>query len=395
MYEMMPYQISYYGNPHSTSHAYGWQAENAVEAARQQVTDLIGAKSSKSIIFTSGATESNNIAIKGCARFYKKDTKKHIIVSQIEHKCVLDSARQLEYEEGFEVTYLPVQENGRIDLEELKTAIRPGETILCSIMAVNNEIGVIQPIEEIGTLCRDNKVFFHCDAAQAVGKIPIDVEKMKIDMMSISGHKVYGPKGVGALYVSRRPRVRLDALFSGGGQERGFRSGTLATPLVVGLGSACELANKEMANDHKWIKYLSDKLVNELTAVEMVSVNGDRQNCYEGCVNMNFAGIEGEGLLMKLNSIALSSGSACTSATLEPSYVLRALGLGSELAHSSLRFGINRFTTEQEVDVTIETVKRVVSELRDLSPLWDMIKEGISLDQIEWKVSEHQLEGKH
>ena len=390
---MLPYEVSYYGNPHSSSHAYGWQAEEANEKSRQQIANLIGAKNSSEIIFTSGATESNNIALKGVSRFYTK--KKHIIVSQIEHKCVLQSARDLQYKEGFDVTYLGVDGDGKIDLKELEEAIRPGETLLCSIMAVNNEIGTIQDIKAIGELCRKNKVFFHCDAAQAVGKIPIDVDEMKIDLMSISAHKLYGPKGVGALYVRKKPRVRIDPIFSGGGQERGFRSGTLATPLVVGLGAAAELAQKEMEYDHEYISKLSEKLIKGIEECSHTLFNGHRQDRVPNCVNMSFACIEGESLLIKLNAIALSSGSACTSASLEPSYVLRAVGQSEDLAHSSIRFGINRFTTEEEVDFTIEKVKSVVDGLREMSPLWDMLQDGLDLNDIEWHPTEAQKEGLH
>jgi len=390
MDKMAPYSVSYYGNPHSSSHAYGWHADEAIETSRQQVADIIGASDKSEIIFTSGATESNNIAVKGVSRFYTK--KKHIIVSQIEHKCVLDSARHLEHSEGFEVTYLPVNQNGQVDINELEEAIRPGQTLLVSIMAVNNELGTIQPVKEIGALCRKNKVFFHCDAAQAVGKIPIDVNEMNIDLLSLSGHKIYGPKGVGALYVRKRPRVRMDALFSGGGQERGFRSGTLATPLVVGLGAACELAQSEMEYDHQYMKELSERLIKGIEECEHTTFNGHREERVPGCANMSFAAVEGEGLLIKLNSIALSSGSACTSASLEPSYVLRAIGQSEDLAHSSLRFGINRFTTVEEVDYTVELVKKVVEELREMSPLWDMLQDGIDMSEIDWHPTAHQAE---
>jgi len=395
LHAMMPYHVSYYGNPHSSSHAYGWQAEEAADNARTQIASLIGASSPKEIIFTSGATESNNIAIKGVSRFYKASKRRHIIVSQIEHKCVLDSARQLAHESDIEVTYLPVDNTGRVSMEELEEAIRPGETLLVSIMAVNNEIGTIQPLADIGALCRKHKIFFHCDAAQAVGKIPIDVNAMKIDMLSISGHKIYGPKGSGALYIRRKPRVRLESIFSGGGQERGMRSGTLATPLVVGLGAACELAQKEMDYDHEYISRMAKKLTVGIESLSHVTLNGSREHGYPGCVNLSFAGIEGEGLLMHLNSIALSSGSACTSASLEPSYVLRAVGQSDDLAHSSIRFGIGRFTTEEEVDFTIDKVCSVVGKLRDMSPIWDMIQDGIDLSQIVWKVTDHQEQGLH
>ncbi len=378
---MLPYFSERFGNPHSRTHQYGWDSEEAVEHAREQVASLIRADP-KEIIFTSGATESNNLSIKGVARFYKAK-KNHIITSQTEHKCVLDSCRVLQ-EEGFQVTYLPVNKNGLVDLAELEKAIRP-TTALVSIMAVNNEIGVIQPIQEIGEICRKHKVFFHTDAAQAVGKIPLDVNKMNIDLMSISGHKIYGPKGIGALYVRRRPRVRLEPLMSGGGQERGLRSGTVPTPLVVGLGEACRLAQEEMTEDYARIKTLSDRLIHGITSqVEQVHRNGDIEKSYPGCVNLSFAYVEGESLLMALKEIALSSGSACTSASLEPSYVLRALGADDEMAHSSIRFGIGRFTSEEDVDFAIDRVVKHVSKLREMSPLWEMVQDGIDLKSIQW-----------
>ncbi|XP_071488251.1 cysteine desulfurase-like [Diadema antillarum] len=378
---MMPYSVTYYGNPHSRTHQYGWESEEAVELARKQVADLIGADA-REIVFTSGATESNNISVKGLARFYKSK-KKHVITTQTEHKCVLDSCRVLEGE-GFDVTYLPVKENGIIDIKDLEAAFRP-DTILCSIMAVNNEIGVKQPIKTIGEMCRARKVFFHTDAAQAVGKIPVDVNDMKIDLMSISGHKIYGPKGIGALYVRRRPRVRVEPLQSGGGQERGMRSGTLPAPLVVGMGAACEISQQEMEYDHKRISMLSERLINKINAaLSNVIRNGDPEETYPGCVNLSFAYVEGESLLMALKDVALSSGSACTSASLEPSYVLRAIGADEDLAHSSIRFGIGRFTTEEEVDYTAEKCIKEVTQLREMSPLWEMVQEGIDLKTIKW-----------
>ncbi|NWS36522.1 NFS1 protein, partial [Polioptila caerulea] len=378
---MLPYLTAYYGNPHSRTHAYGWESEAAMENARRQVADLIGADS-REIIFTSGATESNNMAIKGVARFYKS-RKKHIITTQTEHKCVLDSCRSLETE-GFRVTYLPVKKNGLIDLKELETAFQP-DTSLVSVMTVNNEIGVKQPIHDIGEICRARKVFFHTDAAQAIGKIPMDVNNMKIDLMSISGHKIYGPKGVGALYVRRRPRVRLEPLQSGGGQERGLRSGTVPTPLAVGLGAACEVAQQEMEYDHKRISQLAERLVtNIMNEVPDVVMNGDREHRYPGCINLSFAYVEGESLLMALKDVALSSGSACTSASLEPSYVLRAIGTDEDLAHSSIRFGIGRFTTEEEVDYTVQKCIQHVKRLREMSPLWEMVQDGIDLKSIKW-----------
>lgn len=378
---MMPYLTNFYGNPHSRTHYYGWETETAVETAREQVANLIGADP-KEIIFTSGATESNNIAVKGVGRFYGAK-KKHIITTQTEHKCVLDSCRALEGE-GFKITYLPVEKSGLIDLATLEKAITP-ETSLVSVMAVNNEIGVKQPIAEIGKLCRSKKVFFHTDAAQAVGKIPINVNDMNIDLMSISGHKVYGPKGIGAIYIRRRPRVRVEAIQSGGGQERGIRSGTLPPPLVVGLGKACEIAHREMNYDHRRIEKLSQKLIDGIVGnLDHVVRNGDPESSYPGCVNLSFAFVEGESLLMALKDIALSSGSACTSASLEPSYVLRAIGTDEDLAHSSIRFGIGRFTTDDEVDYTIDKTIKHVTRLREMSPLWEMVQEGIDIKTIQW-----------
>ncbi|XP_026163681.1 cysteine desulfurase [Mastacembelus armatus] len=378
---MLPYQVNFYGNPHSRTHAYGWESESAMENAREQVANLIGADP-REIIFTSGATESNNMALKGVARFYK--TKKHhIITTQTEHKCVLDSCRVLEAE-GFKVTYLPVQRNGLLNLELLEASICP-ETSLVSVMTVNNEIGVKQPIKEIGKICRSKGVFFHTDAAQAVGKIPISVSDYNIDLMSISAHKIYGPKGVGALYVRRRPRVRLEPLQSGGGQERGLRSGTVPTPLAVGLGAACRIAQQEMEYDHRRVSMLANRLVQKIISeIPDVIMNGDPEQRYPGCINLSFAYVEGESLLMALKDVALSSGSACTSASLEPSYVLRAIGADEDLAHSSIRFGIGRFTTEKEVDYTAEKCIQQVRRLREMSPLWEMVQEGIDLKSIKW-----------
>ena len=378
---MTPYFAEMFGNPHSRSHAYGWDAETAVERAREQIAHLIGANA-KEIIFTSGATESNNLALKGVARFYK-DRKNHIITCVTEHKCVLDSCRHLELE-GFDVTYLPVEPNGLVDLDRLKDAITD-KTVMVSIMAVNNEIGVIQPIAEIGAICRERKVFFHTDAAQAAGKIPLDVEAMNIDLMSISGHKLYGPKGIGVLYVRRRPRVRLEALISGGGQERGMRSGTLATPLCVGLGEACRIAEAEMGAEAERLHMLRDRFYKGITEqLPEVYLNGDLDNRIPGNLNMSFAYVEGEGLMMGIKNLAVSSGSACTSASLEPSYVLRALGVDVELAHTSLRIGLGRFTTEEEVDFAVESIVNEVNRLRQMSPLWEMAQEGIDLKSIEW-----------
>jgi cysteine desulfurase len=378
---MLPYLTDQYGNPHSRTHAYGWEAEQAVEDARKHVADLIGAEP-KDIVFTSGATESNNMSIKGVARFHK-EKKQHIITAQTEHKCVLDSCRKLG-EEGFDVTYLPVQSNGIIDLKTLEASIRP-DTSLVSIMTVNNETGVIQPMKEIGAIIRKHRgVYLHTDAAQAVGKIPIDVNEANIDLMSISGHKIYGPKGVGAAYVRRRPRVRLDPILSGGGQERGLRSGTLPPALAVGMGEAARIAKLEMTRDHARINKLADRLINGIISqVEHVVRNGD-VNGYPGCINLSFSYVEGESLLMALKDIALSSGSACTSASLEPSYVLRALGAAEDMAHSSLRFGIGRFTTEAEIDFVVSHIVRVVNRLRDMSPLWEMVQEGIDINSINW-----------
>lgn len=378
---MLPYFVGQYGNPHSSTHMYGWETENAIDEAREQVASLVKADP-REIIFTSGATESNNLAIKGVANFYS-GKKRHIITTQTDHKCVLDSCRQLE-QKGFEVTYLPVMSNGLIDLEKLEGAIRK-DTAIVSVMAVNNEIGVIQPIKEIGAICRKHKVFFHTDAAQAVGKMPIDVNEMNIDLMSISGHKLYGPKGIGAIYLRRRPRVRVEPIINGGGQERGIRSGTLAPPLVIGFGKACEIAEQDMESDLEHATNLSERLISAITSrIDNVQMNGDREKRYPGIVNISFEYVEGESLLMGLKELAISSGSACTSASLEPSYVLRALGLEDDMAHTSLRFGIGRFTTVQEIDYAIEETVQVVEKLRELSPLWEMVQEGIDIKSIEW-----------
>jgi len=378
---MLPYFTYKFGNPHSRSHSYGWEAEEGVEKARGQVAKLIGADE-KEVIFTSGATESNNLAIRGVAEFYK-DRKNHIVTTVTEHKCVLDTCRHLE-QSGFEVTYLPVQKNGLIDLEALRAAITD-KTVVVSVMAVNNEIGVIQPLEEIGKICREKKVFFHTDAAQAVGKIPLDVEKMNIDLLSISGHKIYGPKGIGALYVRRKPRVRLVPLIVGGGQERGFRSGTLPTPLCVGLGEAAEICMKEMEGEAKRLKKLQDRMLKGLNdKLTDIIVNGDLEQRIPGNLNISFAYVEGESLMMGIKGLSVSSGSACTSASLEPSYVLRALGVEEEMAHTSLRIGLGRFTTEQEVDTAVDELVRHVNKLRAMSPLWEMAQEGIDIKSIEW-----------
>lgn len=391
--KMIPYFTTYFGNPHSRTHQFGWESEAAVETARSQIANLINADP-KEIIFTSGATESNNIAVKGVARFYRKaksrrkdgkevKQKNHIITTQTEHKCVLDSCRSLQ-DEGFEVTYLPVDKHGIVNVKDLENAIK-AETVLVSVMAVNNEIGVIQPIEEIGRITRANNVFFHTDAAQAVGKIPIDVNKANIDLLSISGHKIYGPKGIGAIYVRRRPRVRLEPIISGGGQERGLRSGTVPTPLVVGLGEACRIAAEEMEYDHKRISHLANLFLSKVEGkLPHIIRNGHPEKSYPGCINLSFGYVEGESLLMGLKDVALSSGSACTSASLEPSYVLRALGADEDMAHSSIRFGIGRFTTEEEVEWVADEVIKVVEKLREMSPLWEMVQEGIDLKSIQW-----------
>ncbi|MEQ5777866.1 MULTISPECIES: IscS subfamily cysteine desulfurase [unclassified Thalassospira] len=378
---MLPYFYEKFGNAHSRNHSFGWEAEDAIELARGQVATIIGA-SPKEVIFTSGATESNNLALKGVMKFYGKK-KPHLITTVTEHKCVLDSARHLE-QEGYKVTYLPVQQNGLVDLEQLKAAITD-ETALVSIMAVHNEIGVIQPLKEIGEICRERGVFFHCDAAQAVGKIPLDVNDMKIDLMSISGHKIYGPKGVGALFVRRRPRVRVVAQITGGGQERGMRSGTLPTPLIVGLGKACDIALNEMAEENARIMELRNYTLNRFRErLADIYLNGDEENRVAGNLNISFAYVEGESLLMGIKNIAVSSGSACTSASLEPSYVLRALGVDEELAHTSLRIGIGRFTTREELDQAVDAICNEVERLREMSPLWEMAQEGIDIKSIEW-----------
>ena len=378
---MLPWFNAKFGNPHSRSHAYGWQAEEACEIGRRHIANLIGA-SEKEVIFTSGATESNNLAIKGVARFYK-DKKTHIITTKTEHKCVLDSCRHLE-KEGFEVTYLDVDETGLVSLDDLKSAIRE-ETVIVSVMMINNEIGTIQPIKEIGALCRERGVFLHCDAAQAFGKMPIDVNDMNIDLMSISGHKIYGPQGIGALFVRRRPRVRLEAIITGGGQERGMRSGTLPTPLVVGLGEAARLASEEMEKDREHVERLADKFTDAiLDGIPDVFLNGHREKRWKGNINLSFAYIEGESMIMAIKELAVSSGSACTSASLEPSYVLRSIGVGEDLAHTSIRFGIGRFTTDAEIDRAIEVVQGSIDKLRAMSPLWEMAQDGIDISKIEW-----------
>lgn len=369
-----------FGNPASRSHRFGWQAEEAVDEARNHVADLIGADP-REIVFTSGATESNNLAIKGAAHFYAKQGK-HIITSKTEHKAVLDTCRHLE-SEGYEVTYLEPQSDGLFTLQQIEAAMRP-DTILVSIMHVNNEIGVIQDLAAIGELCRSRKILFHVDAAQSAGKVDIDVDAMKIDLLSLSAHKVYGPKGIGALYVRRKPRVRLEAQMHGGGHERGMRSGTLPTHQIVGMGEAFRLAKLEMAEENVRVRALRDRLYSGLKDIEQVFVNGSMDRRVAGNLNISFAYVEGESLMMALKDLAVSSGSACTSASLEPSYVLRALGLNDELAHSSIRFSIGRFTTEEEIDYAIGLIRNSIGKLRDLSPLWDMYKEGIDLSKVEW-----------
>ena len=380
--KMIPYFGQIFGNPHSRNHEYGWQAEEAIEKGRQQVADLIHADP-REIIFTSGATESNNLAIKGVMDFYKKD-KNHLITCVTEHKCVLDASRHLE-QQGIDVTYLPVQANGLIDLAQLESVLRP-TTALVSIMAAHNEIGVLQPIKDIGRLCHERGIFFHTDAAQAFGKIPIDVNVDHIDLLSISGHKIYGPKGIGALFVRRKnPRVRLNALINGGGQERGMRSGTLPTPLCVGLGEASVIAGHEMVTEHQRLTYLSQKLLHGIRGkIHEVYLNGDATHRLPGNLNLSFAYVEGEGLMMGIKELAVSSGSACTSSSLEPSYVLKALGLSDDLAHTSIRFGIGRFTTEEEIDHAIVILVAAISRLRGMSPLWEMVQEGVDITQIQW-----------
>jgi hypothetical protein len=380
--KMMEYMTldGVFGNPASRSHKFGWQAEEAVDIARNQIADLIGADS-REIVFTSGATESDNLAIKGVAHFYQTKGK-HIITCKTEHKAVLDTCRQLE-REGFEVTYLDPKSDGLVDLEELKATIRP-DTILVSIMHVNNEIGVIQDIKTIGDICRERKVLFHTDATQSVGKLPINLAELNVDLLSMSSHKLYGPKGIGALYVRRKPRVRLEAIIHGGGHERGMRSGTLPVHQIVGMGEAYRIAKEEMADEMARLTALRDRLYNGLKVIEETYVNGSMEHRIGSNLNISFNFVEGESLMMALRDIAVSSGSACTSASLEPSYVLRALGRNDELAHSSIRFTLGRWTTEEEIDYTISLMNSAVQKLRDLSPLWDMFKEGIDLNTIEW-----------
>ena len=377
---MIPWLREHFGNPASRSHAWGWEAEEAVEKARVQVAELIGADP-REIVWTSGATESNNLAIKGAAHFYKGKGK-HLITVKTEHKAVLDVMRELE-RQGFEVTYLNVQENGLLDFDALKAAIRP-DTILISVMFVNNEIGVIQDIPAIGAMCREKGIIFHVDAAQATGKLPIDLATLPVDLMSLASHKTYGPKGIGALYVRRKPRIRLEAQMHGGGHERGMRSGTLPTHQIVGMGEAFRIAREEMAQDLAKAHSLQKRLLDGLTDMEQVFINGDMAQRVPHNLNISFNYVEGESLIMGIKGLAVSSGSACTSASLEPSYVLRALGRSDELAHSSLRMTIGRFTTAEEIDYAIGTIRENVSRLRDLSPLWDMYKDGVDLSTIQW-----------
>ena len=379
--KMIPYLTEHFGNPASRSHPFGWEAEAAVEEARGHIAALVGADP-KEIVFTSGATESNNLAIKGAGHFYAGTKGKHIITVRTEHKAVLDTVREME-RQGFEATYLSVKENGLLNLDEFRAAIRP-DTVLASVMAVNNEIGVIQDIEAIGKICREKGVIFHVDAAQATGKMPIDLGKLPVDLMSFSAHKTYGPKGIGALYVRRKPRIRLDAQMHGGGHERGMRSGTLATHQIVGMGEAFRIAKEEMATENERIRMLRDRLYAGLRDIEEVHLNGDMDRRVPHNLNVSFNFVEGESLIMAIKDLAVSSGSACTSASLEPSYVLRALGRSDELAHSSIRFSIGRFTTEEEVDYAIKLLHEKIGKLRELSPLWEMFKEGIDLNTVQW-----------
>ena len=378
--KMIPYLTEKFGNPASRSHSFGWVADEAVELAREQVAALVNADP-KEIVWTSGATESNNLALKGAAHFYA-DKGKHIITVQTEHKAVLDTVRELE-RQGFSATYLDPEPNGLIDLEKLKAALRPDTTVM-SVMLVNNEIGVVQDIAAIGEICRAKGIVFHVDAAQATGKVAIDLQKLKVDLMSFSAHKTYGPKGIGALYVRRKPRVRLEAQMHGGGHERGFRSGTLATHQIVGMGEAFRIAKEEMASENERIRMLRDRLWKGISDMEEVFLNGDMDSRVPHNLNVSFNFVEGESLIMAVKDIAVSSGSACTSASLEPSYVLRALGRSDELAHSSIRFTIGRFTTVEEVDYTVKLLHEKIAKLRDLSPLWDMFKEGVDLNSVQW-----------
>jgi cysteine desulfurase len=378
--KMIPFLTEQFGNAASRSHAYGWEAEKAVEEARGHVAALLNADP-KEIIWTSGATEGNNLAIKGAANFYKGKGK-HIVTMKTEHKAVLDTVRELE-RQGFEATYLDPEQDGLLDLEKFKAAIRP-DTVLVSVMMVNNEIGVIQPIAEIGEICRAKGIIFHCDAVQAAGKIPVDLQQLKVDLLTVTAHKVYGPKGIGALYVRRKPRVRIEPQIHGGGHERGLRSGTLPTHQIVGMGEAFRIAKLEMAAESERIRALRDRLLNGFKDMEEVYVNGDMERRIPGNLNISFNFVEGESLIMGIKDVAVSSGSACTSASLEPSYVLRALGRSDELAHSSIRFTIGRFTTEEEIDYAVKLLRSKIGKLRELSPLWEMYKEGVDLNTVQW-----------
>ena len=378
--KMIPFLTEQFGNPASRSHAFGWEAEKAVEEAREHVAALLNADP-KEIIWTSGATEGNNLAIKGAANFYKGKGK-HIVTMKTEHKAVLDTVRELE-RQGFEATYLDPEQDGLLDLEKFKAALRP-DTVLVSVMMVNNEIGVIQPIAEIGEICRAKGVIFHCDAVQAAGKIPVDLQKLKVDLLTVTAHKVYGPKGIGALYVRRKPRVRIEPQIHGGGHERGLRSGTLPTHQIVGMGEAFRIAKLEMGAEGERIRSLRDRLLNGFEDMEEVYVNGDMERRIPGNLNISFNFVEGESLIMGIKDVAVSSGSACTSASLEPSYVLRALGRSDELAHSSIRFTIGRFSTEEEIDYAVKLLRAKIGKLRELSPLWEMYKEGVDLNTVQW-----------
>jgi cysteine desulfurase len=379
--KMIPYITEHFGNPASRSHPFGWTAEKAVENAREEVAKLVNADP-REIVWTSGATESNNLAIKGAAHFYAATKGKHIITVATEHKAVIDPVRELE-REGFEATFLEPEENGLISIEKFKAAIRP-DTVLASVMFVNNEIGVIQDIAAIGAICRESNIIFHVDSAQATGKVVIDLEQLPVDLMSFSAHKTYGPKGIGALYVRRKPRIRIEAQMHGGGHERGMRSGTLATHQIVGMGEAFRIAREEMATENERVRALRDRLLHGLQEIDETYVNGDLVHRVPHNLNMSFNFVEGESLIMAVKDIAVSSGSACTSASLEPSYVLRALGRSDELAHSSIRFSIGRFTTQEDVDYTIALMKSKIGKLRELSPLWEMHQEGIDLSKVEW-----------
>lgn len=384
--KMLPFFSETFGNPHSSTHSFGWEARESVENARNSIASLINADPSE-IIFTSGATESNNLAIKGAAAFQRNE-KKHIITQMTEHKCVLDTCRYMSEEQNYDITYLPVDKNGLINIEQLEQSITKN-TLMVSIMTINNEIGTIQPIAEIGAICRKHNIIFHTDAAQAFGKIPLNVKEMQIDMMSISGHKIYAPKGIGVLYVGKKPRIRLKPLINGGAQERGFRSGTLPTPLVVALGEAAEIAKSEMQADHARISKLSSKFRNFLQSLPEVYINSNEKYSYPGCVNASFAHVEGESMMGAIKNIAVSSGSACTSESLESSYVLKAIGINEGLSHTSIRFSIGKYTTEQELDQAMHDIELGLTKLRSMSPLWEMHQKGIDIDSIKWSGHHH------